>query len=160
LDSFVVYYTLGQLESAMEYDPDFARSFMKRTLTLARDYDGPLDATLLINCLLGLLIVPKEALVEKIPTTPFESLYDWGIYPESIKRVGRCEYGHEHRPNLRQLVRRLRNAVAHFRIEPKHEAGQVFGYIFRDQSGFHAEISLPEVRSLVEKLAAHLEAQA
>lgn len=144
----------------MEYDPDFARSFMRRTLTLARDYDGPLDATLLINCLLGLLIVPKEALVEKIPTTPFESLQEWGINPNSIRRVGRCEYGHEHRPNLRQLVRRLRNAVAHFRIEPKHEAGQVVGYSFRDQSGFHAEISLTEIRGLVEKLAAHLEAQA
>lgn len=144
----------------MEYDPDFARSFMRRTLTLARDYDGPLDATLLINCLLGLLIVPKEALVEKIPTTPFESLQEWGINPNSIRRVGRCEYGHEHRPNLRQLVRRLRNAVAHFRIEPNHEAGQVVGYNFRDQSGFHAEISLFEIRGLVEKLAAHLEAQA
>jgi hypothetical protein len=144
----------------VEYEPDFARSFMRRTLTLARDYDGPLDATLLINCLLGLLIVPKESLVEKIPTTPFESLQEWGINPESIRRFGRCEYGHEHRPNLRQLVRRLRNAVAHFRIEPKHEAGQVNGYSFRDQSGFHADISLFEIRELVEKLAAHLEANA
>lgn len=58
----------------MEYDPDFARSFMRRTLTLASECDGPLDAALLINCLLGLIIVPKEALVEKIPTTPSESL--------------------------------------------------------------------------------------
>lgn len=144
----------------MEYEPDFARSFMGRTLTLARDYNGPLDATLLINCLLGLLIVPKEALIDKIPMTPFESLQDWGINPNSIRRVGRCEYGDEHRPNLRQLVRRLRNAVAHFRVEPKHEAGQVVGYSFRDQSGFHAEISLSEIREFVEKLAAHLKTQA
>lgn len=144
----------------MEYDPDFARSFMRRTLALARDYDGPLDATLLINCLLGLLIVPKEALIEKIPTTPFELLQEWGINPSSIKMVGRCEYGHKHQPNLRQLVRRLRNAVAHFRIEPHHNNGKVVGYSFRDQSGFHAKISLDEIRVLVEKLAAHLEAQA
>jgi hypothetical protein len=143
----------------MEYDPDFARSFMRRTLTLAREYQGQLDATLLINCLLGLLIVPKETLVEKIPTTPYESLQEWGINPSSIIGVGRCEYGHEYRPNLRQLIRRLRNAVAHFRIEPIHEVGRVSGYSFRDQSGFHAEISLPEIRELVEKLAAHLEAQ-
>jgi len=144
----------------MEYDPDFARSFMKRTLTLARDYNGPLDATFLINCLLGLLIVPKEALIEKIPTTPFESLQIWGINPASIKSVGRCEYGHEHQPNLRQLVRRLRNSVAHFRIEPHHNHEQVVGYSFRDKNGFHAKISIGEIRELVEKLAAHLEAQA
>jgi len=144
----------------MEYDRDFARSFTRRTLTLVGDYDGALDATLLINCLLGLLIVPKETLVDKIPTTPFESLQEWGINPNSIRKVGRCEFGHEHRPNLRQLVRRLRNAVAHFRIEPKHEAGLVVGYCFQDQGGFHAIISLSEIRVLVEKLAAHLETQA
>ena len=144
----------------MEYEPDFARSFMKRTLELASDYRGPLDATLLVNCLLGLLIVPKEALILKIPTTDFESLAEWGIQPDSIKKVGRCEYGHEHRPNLRQLVRRLRNAVAHFRIEPMHRDHQVYGYAFRDQSGFHAEVSLVEIKEFVIKLAKHLEAQA
>lgn len=144
----------------MEYDRDFTRSFMQRTLSLARDYDGPLDATLLINCLLGLLIVPKEALMGKVPTTPFESLREWGIEPSSIRHVGRCEYGCDHRPNLRQLVRRLRNAVAHFRIEPFHQSGQVAGYSFRDQNGFHAEISLNEIRTLVTKLAEHLETQA
>jgi HEPN pEK499 p136 len=122
----------------MEYDSDFARSFMKRTLALATEYEGPLDATLLVNCLLGLLIVPKEALIEKIPTTEFDSLLQWGIKPTSIKTIGRCEYGHEHNPNLRQLVRRLRNAVAHFRIEPWHSDGQVAGFTFRDRNGFHA----------------------
>lgn len=144
----------------MEYDPDFARSFMKRTLALATEYDGPLDATLLVNCLLGLLIVPKEALIEKIPTTEFDSLLQWGIKPDSIKRLGRCDYGHEHRPNLRQLVRRLRNAVAHFRIEPRHENEQVSGYTFSDQNGFRAEVSLGEIKAFVTKLAAHLETQA
>ena len=144
----------------MEYDPDFVRSFMKRTLALVTEYDGPFDATLLVNCLLGLLFVPKESLIAKIPTTEFDSLLQWGIDPSSIKRVGRCEYGQEHRPNLRQLVRRLRNAVAHFQIEPHHKDGRVAGFTFRDQNGFHAEISLAEVKAFVTKLAAHLEAQA
>lgn len=144
----------------MEYDSNFARSFMNRTLELARDYNGPLDATFLINCLLGLLIVPKEALIEKIPTIPFESLQEWGINPNSIIKFGRCEYGHIHQPNLRQLIHRLRNAVAHFRIEPHHDNGKVVGYSFRDKNGLHAKISLNEIKVLVEKLAAHLEAQA
>lgn len=140
----------------MEYDPDFARSFMRRTLSLAEGYEGPLDATLLVNCLLGLLIVPKEALIEKIPTTEFESLSDWGISPSSIKKVGKCAYGHEHRPNLRQLVHRLRNSVAHFRIEPIHEDGQVARFSFRDQNGFHADVSLTEIKTFVTRLAAYL----
>ncbi|PYK17717.1 MAG: hypothetical protein DME55_09095 [Verrucomicrobia bacterium] len=144
----------------MEYDPDFARSFMQRTLNIATSYEGPHDATLLINCLLGLLIVPKEALFEKVPTSRFESLAEWGINPSSIKRFGRCEYGDEHKPNLRQLVRRLRNAVAHFKIDPLHEKGTVKGFAFRDRNGFHAEVSLPEIQSFVSKLSKHLAAQA
>ena len=144
----------------MEYEPDFARSFMRRTLELVTGYEGPHDATLLVNCLLGLLIVPKEELIEKIPSIEFDGIADWGIRPGSIKKFGKCEFGHEHRPNLRQLVRRLRNSVAHFRIQPQHVAGQVAGYSFRDQNGFHAEVSLTEIKDFVSKLAAHLEKQA
>ena len=77
----------------MEYEPEFIRSFMKRTLAIARDYGGPFDATLLINCLLGLLIVPKETLIEKVPQEPFERLSEWGISPTSIRSIGKCEYG-------------------------------------------------------------------
>jgi hypothetical protein len=144
----------------VEYEPDFARSFMRRTLEVARTYAGPYDATVLINCLLGLLIVPKESLLDKIPQAPFASLADWGIQPTSIKSPGRCEYGHEHSPNLRQLVRRMRNAVAHFRIDPLSSNGRVRGFSFKDRNGFHAEVSLEEIHAFVTKLARHLENEA
>lgn len=144
----------------MEYEPQFARDFMHRTLTIAQEYVGPFDATLLINCLLGLLLVPKEALIDKIPPDPFERLSDWGISPKSIKGFGKCDYGHEHSPNLRQLVRRMRNAVAHFKIDPVHEDGEVAAFSFRDKNGFHAVISLSEIDTFVKKLAAHLEENA
>lgn len=141
----------------MEYDPDFARSFMGRTLTLATEYDGPLDATLLINCLLGLLVVPKEALlIEKIPSTAFASIADWGISPTSIMSFGKCDQGHEHQPNLKQLVRRLRNAVAHFKIDPIHCDGQVTAFSFRDRNGFHAVIQLEELKEFVARLSKYL----
>ena len=144
----------------MEYDQNFVRSFMSRTFTLVTDYQGPLDATLLFNCLLGLLVVPKEALIERIPEISFDSLQDWGIKPSSIRTLGKCEYGYKHQPNLRQLVKKMRNAVAHFKIDPIHVAGQVSGYTFRDRDGFYAEISLAEIKELVTKLAKHLESQA
>ena len=144
----------------MEYEPDFAKSFMRRTLEIARDYDGPFDATLLINCLLGLLVVPKEALIERIPTTPFGSLADWGIQPSSIISPGKCDYGHEHFPDLRQLVKRMRNAVAHFKIEPVPSKGEVQGFTFKDRNGFVARLKRSELRDFVIKLAAHLESVA
>jgi hypothetical protein len=140
----------------MEYEPDFARSFMQRTLTLATEYQGPLDATLLVNCLLGLLVVPKESLLEKIPKVAFSEIRDRGISPSSVKRFGKCNPGQEHEPDLRQLVQRLRNAVAHFRLEPIHLDGEVRGYSFSDQNGFHAELELAEIKAFVLKLAAHL----
>ena len=152
--------TFSSKEIILEYEQNFARSFMQRTLALAQNYSGPHDATLLINCLLGLLIVPKEALLDKVPATEFEKLGDWGIKPESIRAFGKYENGSDHRPNLRQLVHRLRNAVAHFRIDPIHHAGVVKGYSFRDQNGFHAQISLDEIKSLVTKLAQHLKESA
>jgi len=130
---------------------------MRRTLEIAKTYNGPYDATLLINGMLGLLVVPKETLIDKIPTAPFESLSEWGINPGSIRSAGKCEYGHEHSPNLRQLVRRMRNAVAHFKIAPFPSKGQVQGFTFQDRNGFDARISLPELHDLVVKLAAHLE---
>lgn len=130
---------------------------MRRTLSIATEYQGNYDATLLINCLLGLLIVPKESLLQKIPETPFESLSDWGISPDSIKAFGRYRNGYSGKPNLRQLVHRLRNATAHFRIDPVHQEGQVSGFSFKDRNGFHAQISLPEIQTLVVRLADHLE---
>jgi len=61
----------------MEYDNEFTYSFMNRTIRLIDGYDGPWNATLLVNCLLGLLIIPHKDFLEKIPTTKFESLKDW-----------------------------------------------------------------------------------
>lgn len=144
----------------MEYDPDFERDFMRRTLAIVQGYDGTFDATILINCLLGLLVMPKETLFNKIPMEPYENLAKWGVSPTSVKKFGKCEYGHEHPPTLRQLVKRMRNAVAHFKIVPVHNHGEVDAYEFKDRNGFHAVISVSELKSFVTKLAAHLEQHA
>lgn len=141
----------------MEYDTDFTKSFMSRTLELAQEYEGEYDATLLLNCLLGLLVVPKEKLFLKIPEDPLETLSKWGIEPTSIKNFGTCNYGHSHEPNLRQLVRRLRNAVAHFKINPIYQNGEVKGYRFRDSYGFRAELTLTELNHFVTELARYFE---
>ena len=143
----------------MEYAEQFERDFMQRTLTIVREYQGQYDATMLLNCLLGLLIVPKEKSIEKIPNDPISELGRWGISPGSIKRFGKCECGHRHPETLRQLVKSMRNAIAHFRIDPVHENRKVSGFKFTDRSGFHAVVKLSEVQEFVSKLAAHIEQQ-
>ena len=151
--------TLDLQEHSVEYEDNFEKSFMQRTLTLISEYEGPLDATLLVNCLLGLMVLPKEAFIEKLPAVDFESLADWGVAPTSIKEAGRCSEGHQHKLTLKQLIRRLRNAVAHFRVKPIHLDGKVHSFSFRDQNGFHAELSLTEMKAFVVKLATYLEAK-
>ena len=140
----------------MEYSQQFTRDFMRRTLDLVKQYKGEHDATLLLNCLLGLLIVPKESFINKIPEDPVSCLPRWGLSVQSIKSFGK-QKGQDHPHTLRQVVWSLRNSVAHCRFEPVHENGKVTGFSFDDKSGFSATINLIEVRQFVERLAEYLE---
>lgn len=144
----------------MEYDANcFKHEFIRRTLTLVEEYEkykGEYDATLLVNCLLGLLILPKETWYQKIPDVAFQDLSNWGIEPDSLMS-GERQYGYEHRPNLKQLVKKLRNAVAHFDVKPINGDGKVDGFSFTDRDGFCAKLSLEEIKTFVTRLANHLE---
>jgi len=44
----------------MSYLDNFEHSFMQHTLEILREYEGAYDATILVNCLLGLLVVPRS----------------------------------------------------------------------------------------------------
>ena len=140
----------------MSFNSDFERAFIERSLALVQEYKGPFDATLLLNCLLGLLVVPKESCLAAIPKTPVSQLGEWGISPSVIKSYGKS-HGENDDPNhLRGLVWRLRNSVAHFRFRPLPSRGEVVAFRFEDQSGFQAEVPLAELRVFVERLAAHI----
>ncbi|GAB6141645.1 hypothetical protein JCM14076_23740 [Methylosoma difficile] len=141
----------------MSYNSDFERAFIERSLALVQTYGGPYDATLLLNCLLGLLIVPKEACLASIPKDPIEQLHKWGIDPSSITEFGTATKPDEDPHNLRGLVCRLRNSVAHFRFRPEPEDGEVIAFHFHDKSGFKATVKLNELKSFVEILAEHLQ---
>lgn len=142
----------------MLYDEEFEKDFMRRTKSILDGYQGQFEATLLINCLLGLLILPKEKLEDCLPDVEFNSLSSWGIQSQSIIKKGKCDHGHQHDPSLKQLMRRLRNAAAHFRVEPIHdeEKRKVKGFKFADSNGFEAVFSLVEIRSLLNKIAEHI----
>lgn len=94
--------------------------FVKRTLALIDQYEfikeefpfgEQYSHTLLTNCLLGLIVLPKERAFTNIPKTRLEfvrSLRVWGIKKSTFN---------PHIRDTKELFHRLRNAVAHFGIE-------------------------------------------
>lgn len=140
----------------MSYNSNFERAFIERSLVLIKEYKGPYDATILLNCLLGLLIVPKESCLAEIPKTPIAELKAWGINPNAIKAFGLIDGDNNNPLHLRGLVWRLRNAVAHFHFNPVPEDGEVTAFNFWDKNGFKATVTVEELRTFVEQLASHI----
>ena len=141
----------------MSYLDDFEHSFMQHTLQIVRQYQGEYDATLLINCLLGLLVVPKEKFLEAVPEEPLSKLKKWGIDPKSIECTGRSHDGNLRPDTLRGLVINLRHAVAHCLLEPVSENNEVHSFRFSNGSGMRAVIKLKQLRVFVERLAEYLD---
>lgn len=143
----------------MSYLSDFERSFSEHTLCIVDSYSGDFDATLLVNCLLGLLVVPKETILHAIPEDPISELANWGINPASIRNPGKATPKNPKPETLRGLVTNLRHAVAHFRIKPVPAQGEVEAFEYKNDTGLHAVISIAEMRSFVQKLSGHLAKQ-
>jgi len=144
----------------VSYLSNFERSFSEHTLAVLDEYAGQYDATLLINCLLGLLVVPKETVLHAIPETPLSELGKWGIAPASIKAPGTSRGPNDPDPNtLRGLVANLRHSVAHFRIQPVPTKGDVVAFEFKNDRGLHAVVPISELRDFVKRLSAHLKDQ-
>jgi hypothetical protein len=138
-----------------EEDREFILAFMRRTLDIVQKYSGPHDASVLLNCLLGLLVVPKERMLEYVPADPLDRLHEWGINPNVIKR-GRCECGDPYPKTLRQLVKCMRHAIAHFDVRPINENKECVGFTLSNRSGFRVNLRVAEMHAFVERLAEHL----
>ncbi|MCJ7729874.1 MAG: HEPN family nuclease [Sedimentisphaerales bacterium] len=143
----------------MSYLDEFEHSFMQHTQEILREYKGQYDATILINCLLGLLIVSKECFPNAIPDEPLSELKKWGIAPNSIENPGKPTKVNPRPETLRGLVHNLRNAIAHFNLTPIPKKGPVHSFQFTDESGLKADIKLDEMRLFIERLAKHLDNQ-
>ncbi len=141
----------------MSYLDNFEHDFMRRTLKIVQDYKGDYDATILVNCLLGLLVVPKERFLKAIPEDPLSELSKWGIDPSSILDDGKPRPANPQPNTIRGLVYNLRNSVAHFRLEPIPRTGEVHSFDFTTDSEFHAIIKLDDMRNFINNLAGHLD---
>lgn len=143
----------------MSYLSDFERSFSTHTLNILQSYDGPYDATLIVNCLLGLLVLPKETMLAAIPNTPLSDLPKWGVSEICIKNYGRVTNKIPEPATIRGLVANLRHSVAHFRIKPVPNSGNVHSFEYKNENGLDAVIPNIEMRQFLCTLSAHLSKQ-
>ena len=153
----------------MRYDEDhvirdFARRTQQNLATIDRLHQSGhkvYEATQLINSMLGLLVFPKEEYFDQIPETPLEELEVQG-WP-----VPRVTGNFKQVSDLRQLIKYLRNAVAHFNLEfPDDGTNQlrqlrVWNTDPRtNRTTWAAELTLDDLRALTRRFVDHLLADA
>lgn len=139
------------------FDIDFA----KRTLRIIEQYEERVpkgkenyEVTLLINCLLGLLVLPHERRIDVIPDVPDADLPEWGIEKGFVHSWGKLKNGQQR--TLREFVRRLRNSVAHLSIAAHGNPEDISELSFADRNGFSVTIPVGNLRTFVKKLASSL----
>ena len=138
----------------MSYNSDFQIDFINRSLNIIQNYSGPNDATNLINCLLGLVIIPHRMCFDRNLKIycPLEDMSLWGI-PAEFAGTKTAQY------NIAEYIRRLRNSISHGRFLPHPNHGEVSSFIFSNKDGSHfATISLAQLRLFAQRLVEHLKA--
>ncbi|PME63411.1 hypothetical protein BCV33_18925 [Vibrio lentus] len=139
--------------------------FIQRTLALMEQYDGFIEGidfneqynyTLTINCFLGIIVMPKERVIEQIPELPLtaELREQLGIINTTIQ--GNIT-------NLKQFIHQLRNSIAHFNIEV-HSSNDDFlvdHLVFKHRNGgnvarFPSNEIVPFLRSYSDVLLGQL----
>jgi len=141
--------------------------FVERTLNLIDQYEElkenfpfehQYNHTLLTNCLLGLIVLPKEKALTYTPKMRMElvkSLAEWGITKSTF---------HPSIKDTRELFHRLRNAVAHFDIDFISETQEhlIDRIEFRDSEAeihvatFYADEFLQFIRFYADTLLSNL----
>ncbi len=126
------------------------KEFVQHTLQIMQDYDGPFGVTLLVNCLLGLIVLPKERNFTYIVERDNLQFQDLGIEDGDIRSWGK--FGEEQQ-TVARFLQCMRNSIAHIHIESTSEAGEIDSLLFIDKSGFEASLSIEKIKEMVTKLA-------
>ena len=133
----------------MEYT-DFKKDFPKRTIDILNGYKCEYNVTLLLNCLLALLVLPKEKFYDNIPE---EIPPDWGLTKEHIQKVQCQVCGYK----LKNIVLNMRHAIAHLDVKTtKDYKGNIEKVRFKNRSKFIAEIPVGDLKTFVIKLTKYV----
>lgn len=145
---------------------ELERDSITRTLEITKQYnehvmhnvpeENQYEETLLINCLIGLLVLPKEKWNDQIKKLP-DDITAWGVPHNAVESWGKCKCcGKDSDQNLTQCLRRLRNAASHIRFAPVTDGGIISGWTFEDKSGFKATLQKEHLRGFLNELAESL----
>lgn len=152
-------------------------TFIKRTQMALRQHGRRLkkgeisyDRTLFINACVGLLLVPSATIYDKLPNS---SINEWGISAEKISMKDSDGNELDELKTVQEVVRHLRNAIAHNRFEFKCEddgkSVPIDDINFIDISHKHIEkikrkkvvaefevkLTYEEFKAFIEKVAKH-----
>lgn len=127
--------------------------FVKRTLEMICNYDGDYEVTFLINCCLGLLVLPREKHYKSIPKQEIPTTGSlWGLSRDSV--TVDCQYcGYM----LSDVIRRIRNGICHFKIKTlPDDTGEIGKIEIKDRGRFKAVLSIDQFSKLAVSLAEHV----
>ena len=136
-----------------EYD------FIYRTKMIIEQYENleipkneKFEVTLLLNCLVGLLILPQQVWYDGLPDTTLKE-ENWGIKEEDILFIKNGEA-----KNIKNISRHLRNSVSHYRFKAfDNESKEISHIKFEDFTDkvvktFEADITVTNIRKFTTKL--------
>ena len=130
------------------------KAFVQRTLHILQTYDGPYGVTLLVNCLLGLILLPKERDFNHISGRNVLCFSDLGIREGEVQTWGNIV---EEERTASRFLRCMRNSVAHIKIESITHNGEIESLRFCDNSGFEAVFSIERLKEMLVKLVEQIE---
>ncbi len=141
------------------------RELIQRTQAIVREYNGDTDTTLLINCCVGLLIIPKEKWFNFLPKENVNNEC-WGISPTGLckKSKNRRNSDFDTIPNdysVKNVATHIRNAIAHARFMTMSDGENIVRINLYDKNGkkeiaptnFQLEISVENFKKFVLKLS-------
>lgn len=138
----------------MQYNRDstkYAKELARRTRENLKNYEGPYEITQLINSMVGVLIVPRSLYLENFANVAFDRTL--------LQNVQGCCDQNQPLP-LEVIVRRMRNAISHSRLEFHADNNGNINYIvFRDVGNsrrgirpFRMDIPIDLLRDFIQAL--------
>lgn len=134
---------------------NFEYDFIERTLMDIERYQGEFEVTALLNSCVGLLVIPKENLFDKLPD---EDICQYGIDVNKVRVNDNSGCPH----SLKNVLRHIRNSIAHGNFNQEDTSGGIIRTLrfqdFMKKNGreietFEMKIGVEEFRRFAIRVA-------
>jgi len=129
------------------------KEFVQNTLHILQNYRGAYGVTLLVNCLLGLIVLPRERNYNHISEKEMFNFCDLGIEHGDIRSWGNIKKDER---TAARFIKCMRNSIAHIQIESISRDGEIESLLFFENSGFEAVLSIKKLKNIVFKLVEYI----